>query len=62
MAPIGLGKGPGQFNHDFLGCFLVQDLVGDAAQTDSTGCMGTGRTDHDRPDDVKYVHDNPPLG
>ena len=36
--------------------FIMQDFPGHQTNSGSPGCMGTGRSDHDRPDNIKYTH------
>ena len=59
VAFVGFGEGTGQFDFNVLGLALEQ-LVGHPSQTDGTGSVGTGRTDHHRPDNIENVHDEPP--
>ena len=59
VAFVGLGKGTGQLDPDILRLALEQ-LVGYPPQTDGACCMGTGGTDHDRPDDIENIHVGPP--
>ena len=51
---IGLGKGAAELNHSLHG-FLAQNRTGIFPDTHCTCCMRTGRTNHNRSDDIKYL-------
>ena len=51
---IGLGKGAAELNHSLHG-LLAQNRTGIFPDTHCTCCMRTGRANHNRSDDIKYL-------